>query len=448
MVLLVALAAWRSGTSGRASGVTGAELGVTGGEALPTSSSGVRMVRIWDQGLNWGDLQPSGPFFDQVAYGRLKTLASTAARNGLQPMIVLWGTPTWAAPGCPPDLRYGTLSCPVAPSDLAAWTSFVYDVAYEFADRKYLVGGEGPVFEVWNEPDDPLYWSPDQPTPAGQTADDILVTLTRLASEQVKAAAADRNARTGEPTSPSTVVCCGWARTGYAAMSRWLGRGGGRYVDAISYHPYPRLSPAAPTDGADVAAITDRFRSRTTLPLWATEVGANNCATDIPGPCIDYSAQQHVDVVQSTLFTLNGKGIDRVVWYQWLDSGPVSPSNPMVQRLGLRPVLDAVVRGVPTAPTQLQVTAGTTMVSLRWTAAGDGAADGDPRSPHGVTVYNVHRGTEAGFRPTTGNRIAQVSGTTYGVSRRATATSYYYKVTAQDAAGHVGAPSNEVRGAA
>lgn len=146
-------------------------------------------------------------------------------------------------------------------------------------------------------------------------------------------------------------------------------------------------------------------------------MGANNCATQIPGRCIRYTAQQHVDVVQSTLAALRRKGIRHVVWYQWLDSGPVSPENATVQRLGLQPVLAAVVHGVPTAPTGLHVVSRTpTSVSLRWTPAGDRADDGDPASPHGVTSYHVHRGT----------------------------TRHYYKVTAEDATWQVGGASNEV----
>lgn len=422
-------------------GATGVQLGVNAhaGDPLPGSGSQIRMSRIWDQNLTWGQLQPTGPWFDDAAYGRLKTVALDAVAKGMRPLLVFWGTPVWAAgTGCAPDAMYQHLSCPLPPMDTRHWESFVYDVAYEFTDPKYEVSGEGPAFEVWNEPDDPRYW---------RGTDSQLLALSRLAHQRVKAAAKDRAADTGAATAAGTVVCCGWARTGAAAMRRWLKLGGGTYADAVSYHPYPDLSPAAPTDGGNAATITARFADITDKPLWATEVGANNCARnpDIPGPCINYTVQQQVDVIQSTIHALKSEHVDRVVWYPWLDSGPVSETDPMLQRLGLQPVLDAVVNGVPTAPSGLALRrSSAATVSLAWNPAGDGAADGDPDTPHGVTSYNVHRAITPEFVPTTANTIATVTGTAYADPADVAGSTYYYKVTAQDAQGHVGRPSNEV----
>jgi fibronectin type 3 domain-containing protein len=87
----------------------------------------------------------------------------------------------------------------------------------------------------------------------------------------------------------------------------------------------------------------------------------------------------------------------------------------------------------PTAPTGLAATATGTSISLSWTAATDDV---------GVTRYNVHRATSAGFTPTTANRIAQPTGTSYTDAGLAAGT-YYYKVTAQDASANVSSPSNE-----
>ena len=56
--------------------------------------------------------------------------------------------------------------------------------------------------------------------------------------------------------------------------------------------------------------------------------------------------------------------------------------------------------------------------------------------------YNVHRSTTPGFTPSTGNRIAQPTGTSYTDTGVSPGT-YYYRVTAEDAAGNIGPPSNE-----
>ena len=87
----------------------------------------------------------------------------------------------------------------------------------------------------------------------------------------------------------------------------------------------------------------------------------------------------------------------------------------------------------PTAPTNLTATAGAGQASLSWTASTDNVA---------VSRYNVHRSTTSGFTPSAANRIAQPTGTTYNDTGLAAGT-YYYKVTAEDAAGNISTPSNQ-----
>ena len=87
----------------------------------------------------------------------------------------------------------------------------------------------------------------------------------------------------------------------------------------------------------------------------------------------------------------------------------------------------------PTAPTSLTATGAIGSVGLNWNAATDNT---------GVVGYNVHRSTVTGFTPTTGNRIAQPVSTAYTDPGLAAGT-YYYVVTARDAAGNVSGPSNQ-----
>ncbi len=61
-----------------------------------------------------------------------------------------------------------------------------------------------------------------------------------------------------------------------------------------------------------------------------------------------------------------------------------------------------------------------------------------------MTGYNVYRSTTEGFSPGTGNkRISQTSATAYTDTSISAAGTYYYLVTAQDAAGNISGPSNE-----
>jgi glucose/arabinose dehydrogenase/fibronectin type 3 domain-containing protein len=87
----------------------------------------------------------------------------------------------------------------------------------------------------------------------------------------------------------------------------------------------------------------------------------------------------------------------------------------------------------PSAPTSLVATNGPSGIGLGWNASTDNVA---------VTNYNVHRSTTPGFTPSAANRIAQPTGTSY-TDPALPAGTYYYRVTAQDAAGNLSAPSNE-----
>ncbi len=87
----------------------------------------------------------------------------------------------------------------------------------------------------------------------------------------------------------------------------------------------------------------------------------------------------------------------------------------------------------PSAPGTLSATGGSAQASLTWGAATDEV---------GVTRYNVHRSTTAGFTPDAANRIAQPTDTSY-LDLPLAAGTYYYRVTAQDEAGNVGPPSNQ-----
>ncbi|WP_309892767.1 lamin tail domain-containing protein [Archangium sp.] len=84
----------------------------------------------------------------------------------------------------------------------------------------------------------------------------------------------------------------------------------------------------------------------------------------------------------------------------------------------------------PTAPSSLSASAASSsQVNLAWTGSTDNV---------GVASYNVYRSTDNfSFSP-----VASVSGTSHSDTGRAASTTYYYRVTADDAAGNESAASN------
>ncbi len=87
----------------------------------------------------------------------------------------------------------------------------------------------------------------------------------------------------------------------------------------------------------------------------------------------------------------------------------------------------------PTAPTGLTVTGSVGTAALSWTASTDNV---------GVTGYNVYRSTTSGFTPSGSNLAGATTATSFTNTGLAAGT-YYYLVTAQDAAGNTSNPSNQ-----
>ena len=106
-------------------------------------------------------------------------------------------------------------------------------------------------------------------------------------------------------------------------------------------------------------------------------------------------------------------------------SAPSNEANATIQ-----PVQDTTA---PTVPGALSASATGTTVALTWTASTDNV---------GVAGYTVHRSSSAGFAPSTSNSIADSTATSYSDANRPAGT-WYYRVTARDAAGNTSAPSNE-----
>jgi hypothetical protein len=94
----------------------------------------------------------------------------------------------------------------------------------------------------------------------------------------------------------------------------------------------------------------------------------------------------------------------------------------------------------PTAPGGLTATGALGRIDVDWDSSTDAV---------GVTGYDVHRSTVAGFTPSVANRIGQTtSATAYADASAVPGTTYHYLVLARDAAGNLSPPSNDASAAA
>ena len=271
--------------------------------AAPGSPTSLGMARLWDMHVTWGDIEPVEPKNGAHAYvwDRLDQRMGQILAADMRAMVVLFGAPEWATKGC--AITY-TGSCLTYPDVPDHWSAFVSAVAARYVNYRNSKN-EGPVYEVWNEPN----LVAGTPVPYWLGTDDQLLDLNRRAYEAVKQAA------------NGTVVCCGWNRRGAndakSAMDRWLAAGGAKYADAISYHPYPH-----DWDPATAADITSLFRASmarhgVSKPLWATEVGFPNAASKTP-KALTHAEQ--AKYVTETILTLRAESVPVVLWYMWNES--------------------------------------------------------------------------------------------------------------------------------
>lgn len=193
--------------------------------------------------LDWAYIERTRGAFDWEGADRA---VHGAVDRGLRPLLVLATAPPWAN---------GAQHEYVPPIDPAAMAPFSRAAAARY-------GPLGAVFEVWNEPNVPMFW----PVPeAGR-----YTALLKVVSDAVKG------------VSPATTVLTGGLAPGVSVrpadfLRGIYANGGARYFDAVGYHPYSgRSSPMAPGSGflatEEVRAVMVEHGDGA-KQVWGTEVG-------------------------------------------------------------------------------------------------------------------------------------------------------------------------------
>jgi hypothetical protein len=151
-------------------------------------------------------------------------------------------------------------------------------------------------FEVWNEPNASMFWKP-RPNPA-----DYAKLLE----------AAYKSCKDGDPG--STVLGCSTAGTDVDFVSGVLAAGGGRSMDAISFHPYRQPAPPEENLLADIARLKALAPEK---PVWITEIGYPS-HTGAAG--VDEETQADY-LVRTFLLARTSPSIERVFWYDFQNDG-------------------------------------------------------------------------------------------------------------------------------
>ena len=154
---------------------------------------------------------------DTPSWGAIDGKLERATRDGLSPIVVLQGTPTYL----------GAKSCSM-PSDLAMWGKLAANIAAHFEAQR-----PGLNYELWNEPDAEASFCPNPAVPnTGQVQyRDMYLQIYAAAAPLVKQAAP-----TGKVGGPTLAAPGPNSASWFPAF---LSGATAPYVDFVSWHLYP-----------------------------------------------------------------------------------------------------------------------------------------------------------------------------------------------------------------
>lgn len=253
------------------------------GGHVPWPEFGFAGVRLWGA-IYWAEINSAPGIYD---WSRFDEILVAAQRNQVDVVFNLAFTPRWAAsvPDAAPAFSRGASS---PPSDIRHWEAFITAALQRAAGRiRY--------WEIWNEPEDPNYYSGDVAT---------MIRLQQRAYEIIKDS--DPSLQVITPSFIGTA-------DGFRWQAEFLAAGGGKYADIIGFHGYW-------DDPKPEALIPIMVRLKTLLeqhglagkPLWDTEAGW-------PATLNDQDLQAAFVARSYLLRWLYG--VDRFYWYAYEGGG-------------------------------------------------------------------------------------------------------------------------------
>ncbi|MBC7326590.1 cellulase family glycosylhydrolase [bacterium] len=240
--------------------------------------------------FSWGVIQPERDKWD---FSRYDMAVDTAYENGISLFGLLDYCATWASTA-PEGAERPWFWLP----RLEDWQKYVKTTVNRYKDKiKY--------WEIWNEPNIPTFWQP-KPNP------DEYFSLLQASYTTIKQV---------DPTAKVIGVCS--AGTDFDFIEAVLNKGGGKYMDIISVHPY-----RWPSTPEETGFLAEMLKLRSTLqryglniPIWITEVG---WPTHDKGVSEDVQARM---LVRTYVIAIGSKLVDKVFWYDYRDDGN-NPSDP------------------------------------------------------------------------------------------------------------------------
>lgn len=268
---------------------------------------GVQWLRL---DLDWPSIEP---IRGQRRWETTDAVVRAAYSRGINVLAMPAYTPAWARPA-------GTTS-KSPPTDYAAWSSFVAEIASRYRSAGLRA------FEIWNEPNTSAFWEPLPDPVAYARVLAVAANAIRAANPDayiVTAGLAPTTDRTDRATiSPATFV------------SRMYDAGAKPYFDGVGMHPYS--FPAMPLELNDWNPFINLTQLRQVMVdkgdsykrVWATEYGFPSV-----GPTPDFNEERQrlaLDEAMRAWSSVSWTGV--IFWHTNRDQ---ASANPFVARLGVR----------------------------------------------------------------------------------------------------------------
>ncbi len=151
-------------------------------------------------------------------------------------------------------------------------------------------------YEIWNEPNASTFW---RPSPNPEDYAKLLETAYKVCKE------ADPGA---------TVIGCSTSGTDLDFIRRVVRAGGGRFMDAVSFHPYCQPLPPERRLLTDISKVNKLFPDK---PIWITEFGYPAYAGTSGVP----EETQANYLVRAFLLARTVPAVERVFWYDFQNDG-------------------------------------------------------------------------------------------------------------------------------
>jgi hypothetical protein len=252
-------------------------------------------VRLWDVSTSWNLIERERGRF---SWGALDREVGKAEAAGQEVLLVLGGTPEWAAVGPAPGAEFAGTGSSMPMVDPALFEDYVRAVV-----RRY--GGRIASYQIWNEANIPQFW---RGTP------ELMADLTARAYSIIK-----------KEVPGATVVAAStgsrWIKGFTDFYPEYLAALGtfGWPVDAFGVHLYP-LPDGTPRERALLLGMMKtalRIAGAPPKPIWETEInygitnpGTGDAARSIPEAEVPaYVARTYLDSLRF--------GVARSYWYAW-----------------------------------------------------------------------------------------------------------------------------------